>query len=70
MQNSQYAMIIEWSNEDNAYLVAIPDLPGAHSHADTYVEAAEEGQRLIEEWLEIAREHGWVIPQPRAHIAI
>jgi predicted RNase H-like HicB family nuclease len=70
MQHQQYAMIIEWSDEDEAYLVSIPDLPGTHSHADTPAEAAREGERLIEEWLEIAREHGWAIPQPSVHVAI
>ena len=70
MQNAHYTMIIQWSNEDDTYLVTIPDLPGARSHADTYVAAAREGQRLIEEWLEIAHEHGWALPEPRARVTV
>lgn len=64
-----YSMIIEWFPEDQVFVVSIPELPGARSHADTYKEAAEEGQRLIEEWIEIAIEEGWPLPEPRVFAA-
>ena len=63
-------MVIEWSDEDATFIVTIPELPSARTHADTYTAAAEEGQRLIEEWVEIAQEHGWPIPQPRAFAGV
>ncbi len=70
MDQAHYTMIIEWSDEDHIFTVTIPELPGARSHADTYLAAAEEGQRLIEEWLEIARERGWSLPRPRTHAGV
>ena len=70
MHHTRYSMIIEWSDDDQTFIVTIPDLPGARSHAGTYVAAAEEGQRLIEEWLEIARERGWSLPRPRTHAGV
>ncbi len=69
MQQPHYSMVIEWSPEDQVYIVSIPELPGARSHADTYKEAAEEGQRLIEEWIQIALDEGWALPEPRVFAA-
>jgi predicted RNase H-like HicB family nuclease len=66
MTQAHYSMVIEWSAEDAAFIVTIPELPGAQSHAASYAEAADEGQRLIDEWLEIARQRGWPLPEPRA----
>ncbi|WIG59396.1 MAG: hypothetical protein OJF49_002143 [Ktedonobacterales bacterium] len=63
-------MVIEWSDEDDIFIVTIPELPGARAHADTYTAAGEEEQRLIAEWVEIAQEHGWPLPQPRAFVGV
>jgi len=64
---SRYSLVVEWSDEDQAFLVTIPELPGARSHAGTYKEAEEEGQRFVEEWCDIALDHGWPLP-PRQRV--
>ena len=49
-----YQIIIEWSDEDQAYLVSIPQLEKETgllmpcSHGDTYAEALEEAKISIE----------------------
>ena len=43
----RYAMVIEWSDEDQLFLVSIPDFPGAHTHGRTRAEAAEMGEEAI-----------------------
>jgi predicted RNase H-like HicB family nuclease len=43
----RYAMVIEWSDEDQLFLVSIPDFPGAHTHGRTRTEAAEMGEEAI-----------------------
>ena len=43
----RYAMVIEWSDEDELFLVSIPDFPGAHTHGRTRAEAAEMGEEAI-----------------------
>jgi predicted RNase H-like HicB family nuclease len=43
----RYAMVIEWSDEDECFLVSIPDFPGAHTHGRTRAEAAEMGDEVI-----------------------
>ena len=60
----RYRMVIAWSDEDDAYLVAVPDLPGCVTHGATYVEAARMGEDAIEAWLDGARHWGRPIPLP------
>jgi predicted RNase H-like HicB family nuclease len=53
-------MVIQWSNEDQAYLVHLPEFPAQHfvTHGDTYEEAAKHGQEAIEsliEWYSCSR---------------
>ena len=43
----RYAMVIEWSDDDQLYLVSIPDFPGAHTHGGVRAEAAEMGEEAI-----------------------
>jgi predicted RNase H-like HicB family nuclease len=43
----RYAMVIEWSDEDQLFLVSIPDFPGAHTHGRTRAEAAAMGEAVI-----------------------
>lgn len=40
-------MVIEWSDEDQLFLVSFPDCPGAHTHGRTRAEAAEMGEEVI-----------------------
>ncbi len=46
MDKLKYQMIIQWSDEDNCFLVALPDFPGQHwrTHGDTYEEAVANGK--------------------------
>ena len=43
----RYALVIEWSDEDQLFLVSIPDFPGTHTHGRTRAEAAEMGEEAI-----------------------
>lgn len=45
--NNHYSMLIEWSEEDDAYVVSFPEFPGAHTHGTTYVEAVKNGQEVL-----------------------
>lgn len=55
----QYSMLIQWSSEDNCYVVYTPDFTDRFmqpcTHGDTYEEAARHGKEVIESmigWLE------------------
>jgi predicted RNase H-like HicB family nuclease len=43
----RYAMVIEWSDEDQLFLVSIPDFAGVHTHGRTRAEAAAMGEEVI-----------------------
>ncbi|MDE2966654.1 MAG: type II toxin-antitoxin system HicB family antitoxin [Chloroflexota bacterium] len=60
----QYEIIIFWSDEDNAYIAHIPELPGCSAHGETYERALEEAQVAMSLWLDTAKEFGHPIPAP------
>ena len=62
-----YSMIIIWSEEDNCYLVHLPDFPFQkfYTHGDTYELAAKYGQEVIDSYLEMYAERGKALPQPK-----
>lgn len=65
----KYEMIIYWSEEDHAFVVEVPELPGCSSDGATYEEAVINAIKVIEEWIETAKEIGRDIPQPKGKLA-
>jgi len=61
----QYSIIIQWSDRNEAYLANVPELPGCHTHGDTYQEALENALEVIELWIEAAEKDGLPIPPPK-----
>ena len=53
-----YSMFIQWSKEDDAYIVTVPELPGCITHGDTYEEAVKQGRDAIESWIDARRASG------------
>jgi predicted RNase H-like HicB family nuclease len=47
----KYTVIIQWSPEDNCYVVSFPEWEHqaiAHTHGDTYEEAAKNAREVLE----------------------
>lgn len=65
---SRYEMIIYWSDEDQSFVVEVPELPGCMADGRTYMEAVANAEVVIKEWLETARELGRSIPSPRGRL--
>ena len=65
--NLKYQMIIQWSEEDNLYLVALPDFPGQQwsTHGETYEEAAINGTEVLELMIESYAESNEPLPKPK-----
>jgi predicted RNase H-like HicB family nuclease len=61
-----YSMVIEWSDEDQAYIVTVPELPGCRTHGASYEEAVAQGRDAIESWIAAREASGRSIPPPRA----
>lgn len=64
MQN-KYEIIIFWSDEDEAFVADVPELPGCMAHGVSRAEALANAEEAVALWLETARELGRAIPQPK-----
>ena len=64
----KYELIIFWSDENERYVVEVPELPGCMADGETYEEAIKNAQDIIEEWIETARGLGREIPQPKGRL--
>ena len=65
----RYSMLIQWSDEDEAYIVTVPELPGCKTHGNTYEEAVQQGKDAIETWILFLNDIGEVIPEPEKYAA-
>ncbi|MBP5981721.1 MAG: type II toxin-antitoxin system HicB family antitoxin [Halomonas sp.] len=58
-----FPIAIERGDNDHAYGVTVPDLPGCHSAGDNFEEAMINAKEAIEGWLEVAVQYGDPIPE-------
>ncbi len=65
----KYELIIYWSEEDSSFVVEVPELPGCVADGETYIEALQNAQTVMQEWIETAQELGRPIPQPKGKLA-
>ena len=67
---SNYSMLIQWSDEDKIFVVTIPEFADRVmmpcTHGDSYEDAVQAGQEVVETFLEIWTEEGQSIPQPQS----
>ena len=67
----KYKLELRWSPEDGAWLVEVPELPGAMADGATPEEAIANAQETIRLWIKVAREDGRAVPavgrHPRPH---
>ena len=61
----RYSLVIQWSDEDRAYIVIVPELTGCITHGATWEEAIEQAEDAIATWLAAARAWDEPIPAPR-----
>ncbi len=67
MSTFHYSMIIQWSDEDNKFIVTIPEFSGCVTHGDTYEEAVKNGQEAIEVCVEAEQISGRPLPRPQTY---
>lgn len=65
---SKYELIIFWSEEDQSFVVEVPELAGCMADGATYAEAVANAEKVITEWIDVARELGREIPVPRGRL--
>jgi predicted RNase H-like HicB family nuclease len=64
----RYEIIVYWSDDDQAFVAEVPELPGCAADGATYQEAIANAEVVIKEWIETATELGRPIPQSRGRL--
>lgn len=64
----KYERIIYWSNDDNKFIVEVPELPGCMADGDTIEDAVKNSELIISEWIDTAGMLGREIPQPKGRL--
>jgi predicted RNase H-like HicB family nuclease len=65
---TKYEIILYWSEEAQAFIAEVPELPGCAADGPTRQEALAKAETVIAEWLETARELGRDIPEPKGRL--
>lgn len=66
--NYRYEILIYWSEQDQAFIAEVPELPGCAADGTTYAEALGNVDEIIQEWIETAKELGRTIPEPKGRL--
>lgn len=63
---SRYSILIQWSDEDQCYIVSLPEFGKyARTHGDTYEEAVKNAQEVLELLIEDDN-----LPQPNVYQSV
>lgn len=64
----RYEVIIYWSQDDEAFIAEIPELPGCAADGPTMEAALTNVQDVAREWIETAQDIGRPIPEPKGRL--
>ena len=65
---AKYEIIIYWSDDDQAFIAEVPELPGCMADGKTYQEVIANAEIVMHEWIETAREINRPIPEPKGRL--
>ena len=68
IEHPKYEIFLYWSEEDEAFLAEVPELPGCMADGATYAEAVANVEVIIQEWIETAKELGREIPESKGRL--
>lgn len=61
---SKYSMLVQWSEDDKAFVATVPELPGLSAFGSTSEKAVKELTIAQKLFLEVLREDGDEVPEP------
>jgi predicted RNase H-like HicB family nuclease len=61
----KYEVIIYWSDEDDAFIADVPELPGCMAHGSSRERALKSAKEALRLWIETAKEFNDPIPVPK-----
>jgi len=65
---NNYELIVYWSTEDKAFIAEVPELAGCMADGQTYIEAVQNAEIAINQWIETAQLMGRSIPKARGRL--
>jgi len=65
---TKYEIILYWSAEGDVFIAEVPELPGCAADGATRMQALQNVETVIQEWIETARELGRPIPEPKGRL--
>ena len=65
---NNYELIVYWSIEDNTFIAEVPELSGCMADGKSYIEAVQNAETAIAEWIETAQLMGRAIPAARGKL--
>ena len=63
----RYEIIISWSNEDQAFVAEVSELPGCMAHGNTHEESLANVKTAMRLWIDTTKQCGDPVPAPRGH---
>ena len=73
-ETNHYSIVIEWSDEDQTYVVILPEWSDQYAmpiaDGKTYEEALARGKNALENYIQFAQEDGKPLPAPRIFSAV
>ena len=61
----KYEIILYWSNEDQAVIAQVPELPGCMAHGNDQESVLQNVNEAMQLWIDTAREFGDPVPEPK-----
>lgn len=61
----RYEIILYYSQEDESFIAEVPELPGCAADGETYQEALQNVEVVMQEWIETAQDNERNIPQSK-----
>ena len=61
----RYEIIIYWSDDDQAFVAEVPELPGCIAHGNTHEDTLANIKSAMELWINTAKEFNDPIPEPK-----
>ena len=61
----KYEIILYWSNEDQAVIAQVPELPGCMAHGNDQESALQNVNEAMQLWIDTAREFRDPVPEPK-----
>lgn len=63
-----YAIIIYWNNKYQAFIAELTELLGCAADGETYQEALQNVEAIMQEWIETAQELDRAIPEAKGRL--